>query len=153
LNGSSRIGQRLLSLHRDRSLFLVALVAAVLMACGPDSNGGSSGTSSARPATSAQLTILSPAPNEVTSPDVNVTLDLQDGEVVSRTSGEPSSTEGHIHLSVDGKIVSMAYGLSQAVHLEPGVHTVQAEFVAVDHLPFANRVVAAVVFTVEEAGS
>ena len=32
--------------------------------------------------------------------------------------------------------------------LSPGVHTVEAEFVASDHLPFANRVVAAVTFSV-----
>ena len=51
-------------------------------------------------------------------------------------------------MSVDGKLVTMTYGLSQQLHLTPGTHTVQAEFVASDHRPFANRVVAAVVFQV-----
>jgi hypothetical protein len=30
--------------------------------------------------------------------------------------------------------------------VKPGQHTVQAEFVATDHQPFSNRVLAAVVF-------
>ncbi len=57
--------------------------------------------------------------------------------------------KGHIHLTVDGRLYSMTDSLTQEVRaLTPGVHTVQAEFVAADHLPFANRVVAAVAFRV-----
>jgi hypothetical protein len=32
--------------------------------------------------------------------------------------------------------------------LQPGPHTLQAEFVATDHLPFANRPNTTIVFTV-----
>ena len=44
----------------------------------------------------------------------------------------------------------MFYGVVQKIpNLKPGKHTIQAEFVASDHLPFSNRVVAAVTFEVK----
>jgi hypothetical protein len=44
----------------------------------------------------------------------------------------------------------MAYSTTQELKgLTPGPHSVQVEFVAIDHLPFRNRVVAAVLFTVK----
>ena len=50
---------------------------------------------------------------------------------------------------VDGTLVAMPLRLTEQLpKLSPGSHTVQAEFVASDHLPFANRVVAAVTFSV-----
>ena len=53
-------------------------------------------------------------------------------------------------MSVDGKLVSMAYGTSQDVNgLTPGQHNLRAEFVATDHLPFKNPIVTAVLFTVQ----
>jgi hypothetical protein len=43
----------------------------------------------------------------------------------------------------------MAYGLAPLVNgLTPGPHTLQSEFVANDHQPFGNRVIAAVLFKV-----
>jgi hypothetical protein len=57
--------------------------------------------------------------------------------------------EGHIHLSLDGQLVAMPSQLTDPLPLlRAGSHTVEAEFVASDHLPFADRVVAAVTFTV-----
>lgn len=44
----------------------------------------------------------------------------------------------------------MAYGDTQTLKgLTPGQHSVQVDFVAVDHVPFKNRVTAAVLFTVK----
>ena len=66
----------------------------------------------------------------------------------ARIGGELRPDRGHIHLTVDGTLVAMPYGLTQRVpRLAPGPHTIQAEFVASDHVAFANRVVAAVSFT------
>ncbi len=134
-----------------RHLLAVVLLAglALLAACAPDSQASSNSTVTVRPRTSAHLQIESPTPNQTTGTAVDLKLALTGATVVSpsEVSGiDP--TEGHIHVSVDGKLVSMTYGLSQQLHLTPGTHTVQAEFVASDHRPFANRVVAAVVFQV-----
>src|SRR5215210_2809281 len=111
--------------------------------------GGSSQPAAARPSTTARLQIVQPTPNQQTGPDVNLKLDLIGAQVVDRTSGALSPDEGHIHVTVDGKLVSMAFGTEQPLTgLAPGRHSVQAEFVAVDHAPFKNRVVAATLFTV-----
>ena len=105
---------------------------------------------SARPSTTARLQTLQPVPNEVTGPDLTVKLNLIGAWVVKASSGKLRPNEGHIHLSVDGRLVSMAYGETQPLHgLRPGAHSLQAEFVATDHQPFANRVVAAVLFNVK----
>lgn len=133
--------------HRmPRLLALGILVAALvtLAAC-----GSSSKPAAARPTTTARLQIVSPAANEVTGPNVDLKLDLIGARIVPQTTGPLSPSEGHIHVSVDGKLVSMAYGTEQPLTgLTPGSHMVQAEFVATDHAAFKNRVVAAALFTV-----
>src|SRR4051812_38690262 len=139
-------------MKRLRPFTSLVLLAVLLAACG--SSGGSSGssptTAASRPATTAKLEIQQPTANEVTGPDITVVLEVIGGTVVSRTTGKLSPTEGHIHVSIDGKLVTMAYGTTQDLHdLTPGTHTLQAEFVALDHAPFRNRAVAQVLFTVK----
>jgi hypothetical protein len=103
-----------------------------------------------RPSTSATLEILSPRPGEVLRGDpapVPVEMRVEGGKVVARTSLHLIPNEGHIHLYLDGSLVSMT-GLEAVVAAEPGRHTLRAEFVAVDHGPFRPRVVATVTFRV-----
>ena len=58
--------------------------------------------------------------------------------------------EGHVHIALDGAVVAMAYGDAQTLKgLTPGQHSLQVDFVAVDHVPFRNRVTAAVLFSVK----
>jgi hypothetical protein len=119
-----------------------AVVALLLTACGSGSSG------SKRPTTTARLAIVQPTSAEVTGADITLQMSLTGATVVppTQTTGLRGD-QGHIHVSLDGKLISMAYGLTQPVTgLTPGTHTIQAEFVASDHLPFANRVTAAVVF-------
>ena len=104
-----------------------------------------------RPITSATLQIVAPAPNAVTGHSVELELRLTRAELVPATQvgGKIRPDRGHVHVSVDGVLVAMPAALEQPIpDLASGLHTIQAEFVAADHLPFANRVVAAVTFRV-----
>jgi hypothetical protein len=127
--------------------FVLSVLAALsLAACGD----ASSSTTTTRPHTDAKLLILSPTPNEVTGPNVPVQFQVQGATVSPPQKNNLVSNEGHIHVSVDGRLVVMSYGTStELTGLNPGLHTLQAEFVANDHLPFADRVLAVVLFTVK----
>ena len=131
------------------AILVSLLVGALSIACAPDSSTSST-SATTRPTTPASLAIVSPEPGASTGTTILLRLRLTGATVVapSQVTGiDP--TEGHIHVSVDGKLVSMAYGLTQTVRdLRPGQHTVLASFVASDHRPFANAVVATVVFVV-----
>jgi hypothetical protein len=123
-------------------------------ACGSGSSptSGPATSAPARPSTAATLEILTPGPNEHTAQTVDVDLRLEHAHLVPGTQvgGLLRSDRGHIHLSVDGQLVAMPLRLRDRLpRLAPGSHTLQAEFVASDHLPFANRVVAAVTFDVK----
>jgi hypothetical protein len=95
------------------------------------------------------LAIVDPA-NEATVPagSLTVRLDLQGARIVDAATTALRPDEGHVHLSLDGKLVSMAYGLEQQVEVAPGVHRLVAEFVAGDHAPFEPRVVVTRTFAV-----
>lgn len=109
-----------------------------------------------RPSTTARLEIVQPGPNQILGPDFELDINLIGAKVVPEnvSGGTLKPDEGHIHVSLDGKLVNMTYGTSQEMKdVPPGPHTVQAEFVAADHAPFQNRVVAAVAFEVAPTGS
>jgi len=105
-----------------------------------------------RPATDARLQIAAPAPGAVTGRSVLLRFELSRARLVppAQVGGAIRADRGHVHVLVDGQLVGMPYALADRLPpLRPGVHTVEAEFVASDHLPFSNRVVAAVTFDVK----
>jgi hypothetical protein len=135
---------------------LAVLGAAMMVAgaaCGSTAASQSSpAPAPPRPSTHATLAISSPAPNAVTGPDVRVVMRLDGGHLVppSQVGGRLFPDRGHIHVSVDGVLVAMPLQLVDPLPaLSRGTHTVEVEFVASDHLPFENRVVAAVTFRVK----
>jgi hypothetical protein len=129
----------------------VLAVAVTLTGCG----GASSSTSTkSHPDSPVRIQITQPTPNQVTPPDTTLVVNLIGGKVVPATqttvTGNLPTDEGHIHVSLDGTLVNMAYSTTQDLKgLKPGQHTLTAEFVAVDHLPFKNRPTAAVIFMVQ----
>jgi hypothetical protein len=134
---------------------LAVLGAVVLLAgtsCSASTSDAQASTTTApRPSTHATLAISSPAPNAVTGRRVDVVMRLAHARLVPPTQvgGTLYGDRGHIHVSVDGQLVAMPLVLDDPLPaLSPGVHTVEVEFVASDHLPFENRVVAAVTFRV-----
>jgi hypothetical protein len=80
---------------------------------------------------------------------IPVELRLEGAKVVLFSSLHLVPNEGHIHLYLDGSLVSSMSDLDARVTASPGHHELRAEFVAVDHGPFDPRVVATVAFSVQ----
>jgi hypothetical protein len=129
-------------------MLVVAAVAVPPALFPPDSQ-----LAGPRPASTATLSFDRPeVGTSVGDGRLQVVLDLRGGTIVDGTSTDLASDAGHIHLTVDGRLVSMTYGVVQVVDvrsLPPGEHHLRAEFVAADHAPFSPRVVAVVSFRTE----
>ena len=138
---------------------VAALIGVGLLtgACGGSREGDYEPTSSApsvaveRPTSTGVLAIASPTNGQrVRGDSVELEVDLQGATIVDQTSTDLRPDEGHLHVMLDGQLVSMTSGTSQVLgDLEPGDHLVQVEFVATDHAPFDPRVLAAVTFEVK----
>jgi hypothetical protein len=155
--GRSRLkGTGFPRLPRSAAWAVIAVAACVLVASaivprallGPNATPA---TSSARIASTATLAFRRPPSGAtVSGPELEVVLDLEGGRVIDQTTAAITPDTGHIHLSVDGTLVSMTYGTEQLLDLTPyqaGRHTLTAEFVAADHAPFSPPVLATETFT------
>ena len=142
--------------HRTR-IAGAALISLSLLAsaCG---SGGSAGdspspppTAEPRPSSTATLSILSPENGSVVrGPTVHLRLSLQGAHIVKQTSTDLSPDEGHVHVLLDGTLISMNYSLSDRIpNVGPGPHRIEVEFVATDHVPFDPRVTAVSSFQVK----
>ena len=137
-------------------LKLSLVIALLLSACGGGGSGDggsptSSPTPSPRPSSPAKLAIVSPTNGEVFhSGTVPVKITLEGARIVKPVTTHITPTKGHVHLLLDGKIVSMNYALDDELHdVKPGSHVLQVEFVASDHRPFDPRVIQAATFVVK----
>jgi hypothetical protein len=132
----------------------VLLLAAGLAGCGGDGGADASptsGTLGPRPSSPAKLAIVSPR-NGATVPAAGAPLQVSLGEakIVNITSRNIKPDEGHIHVLVDERLVSMDYQLKGKLpRLDAGTHVVKVEFVAADHLPFDPRVLSQAAFVVK----
>lgn len=126
---------------------LAALVGAVVV---PSLIWPDAPTSGARPSSSAQIAFGEPSFGEIVTGDhLAVSVRVEDGSLVQGTSTSLSPDTGHLHLFLDGELLSMTSAGEQIVdvgELEPGPHRLRAEFVAADHASFDPRVVTAVTF-------
>jgi hypothetical protein len=106
--------------------------------------------SSLRPRSTATLSIERPTPGEVERGNtMRVVLDLEGGRITPLTTTRLTPSTGHIHVYVDGRLLSMTTttdGVVDISGLADGRHTLQAEFVAADHGPFRPPVDASVTF-------
>ena len=141
-------------------LVLIAALAVAISGCSFPFIGSSptpSPSSTPRPRSTATLAIVRPQPNTiVTATSLHVEFQLTGGRIVAVTSKDLTPDTGHIHLSIDGRLISMNYQLSQDVSMQPfaaGPHIVQGEFVAVDHAPFNPRVITKVIIEYQPPGS
>ena len=77
--------------------------------------------SGARPASTATLAIVEPPSGQVVpskDAQLDVVMTLDGGHIVDTASTTLTPDTGHIHLSLDGTLVSMTYGLVQLVESE-----------------------------------
>jgi hypothetical protein len=142
------------------ALALAALVLAGCSSGGSSSSGGqsSSGQASAttagntadRPASTGKLAIEAPRNGQVVKgSNLTLKVDLTGAKVVPATTTKIVPNQGHLHVTLDGKLISMNYGLSEKLpKMSLGTHLVQVEFVASDHLPFDPRVITQAAFQV-----
>jgi hypothetical protein len=140
------------SLKGSRSWCAVAFIALVAVGCsGSSASDSTSPTVLARPSSPAKVTIAAPTNGEVIHGNsVHVAIELADAKVVRATTTNIVPDEGHLHLSLDDRLVSMNFRLdSEISKVKPGLHILQVEFVASDHLPFDPRVIAQVTFEVK----
>lgn len=127
-----------------------AILPLLLAACGgtATSKGAAQSSPTSRPSSPAKVKIVQPTNGEVVKGSrVQVKLSLEHARIVVPTTAAVDPTKGHIHLYLDGRIVSMNYKLEDTLgHVKPGPHTLKAEFVASDHLPFDPPVFDTVAF-------
>jgi hypothetical protein len=140
------------SIGRGAAAIALILVTSACASGGPAADGSPSPPSaSPRPSSTAELGIVAPKNGAtVEGPNVKLRISLQGGKIVKQTSTDLSPDRGHIHVLLDGKLISMTYGLEQRIpDLSPGPHRVEVEFVATDHAPFDPRVIAVTSFQVK----
>src|SRR6476469_6074925 len=89
----------------------LATLALAMAACGGGSPAAPTTTpAKSRPSSTAQVTLVTPTQGEVfTTPTVPVKVTLTGAKIVATTSTNLEPDEGHLHLSLDNKIVSMNY--------------------------------------------
>lgn len=126
-------------------LIVAVLIALVGTACG---GGEKAQTSSVpRPKSTATVKVVSPVAGDVLDAGkVNVKLDLQGGRILKKASRNLTPDSGHLHLFLDGDVVSQTFKLSQSVTVKPGRHLLMVEFVAADHGSFDPRVLESITF-------
>jgi Family of unknown function (DUF6130) len=129
----------------------IAVIALVATACSSGASSAVSPSVLARPSSTGTLTIVSPTDGQVVhGTSVRVRTKLTGARVVAASTTNIVPDEGHLHITLDGEIVAMNFGLSdELTGLTPGIHTLQVEFVASDHLPFDPRVIQQVTFEVK----
>ena len=109
-------------------------------------------TETTRPSSTATVSIESPEPGQVFRGNparVPVRIRLEGGKIVPFTSTNLVENTGHIHVFLDGSLIAMTTTLQRTIDVLPGTHTLTAEFVAVDHVPWNPRVRTSVRFEVE----
>jgi hypothetical protein len=129
--------------HLRAAAIVAAIVAMFAAACSKGSAAPGTPTTTAagpRPSSTGRVTIIEPKDGQVVrGSTVTVRVRLTGATIVPATTTHIVPDQGHLHLMVDGQIVSMNFSTKAALPVKPGTHTLVVEFVASDHGPFNPR--------------
>lgn len=89
-----------------------------------------------RPATAARLDVLAPLDGATFSGRVPVRVRVVGGRLSPPAALANQPNEGHLHIAVDGQLISMVGTESQDIPVPPGEHRIRLELVANDHIAF-----------------
>lgn len=122
------------------------MVGLALTACSGSAEGARSvpapsASHAHRVASPVRIAIVAPASNEVIpGSTLHVTLTVSGGTISQGSAAPVSPTVGHLHLYLDGRLISMSYTTSTDLPVDPGsVNSLYAEWVASDHRSFTPR--------------
>ena len=131
---------------------IVAVAAAIVVSASACGGGDEAATPRpvSRPSSTATLEIVQPEAGAVVDgPTVHVVVRLTGGEIVPQATRDLAPNTGHVHLRLNGRLVSHTFGTEQELtDVAPGEYRLEAEFVAADHAPFNPRVITLTTFTV-----
>lgn len=133
--------------------FPAVVLALLLSACPGDDPSGSSTTTPTptpmRPRSTATVMIVEPELGAVVPAGrLTVRVRLTGGRILEEASRTLRPDTGHIHLKLDGKVVTQLAGLTYEIeNVAAGTHSLEAEFAAADHFPFDPPVKWTVQFT------
>ena len=138
-------------IRRTLAIALGAMAVIAAACAGGGGGGGGSPTPSVRPNSPATIRIVEPTNGAVIhGSTVHLVVAVHGARIVKPTTTHIVPTQGHIHVYLDARLISMNYGLTQTVPgVTRGAHVLQVEFVASDHLPWNPRIREAVSFTVK----
>jgi Family of unknown function (DUF6130) len=147
------VGRRITAVAPAAAVALAFVASACSGSAGgasPTPAGAAVATAAPRPSSTAKLSISVPKDGESFSTStVQLRVSLKDARLVPATSTDLRPDEGHLHVILDDRLVTMTSGLSENIRgVRPGDHLLRVEFVANDHGPFNPRVIDQVAFRV-----
>lgn len=140
--------------HPSRAgIIALSALAAVAVSCSSGSSARPADTSNStpgRPSSTGVVKIIRPSDGtDLTGPTIQLRVALTGARIIKPTTTNLKPDEGHLHVLLDGRLISMTLGVVQEIPNVPsGLHVVRVEFVASDHIPFNPRVVDSVSFKV-----
>src|SRR5688500_14386884 len=122
------------------ALFITGAILVVLGLLIPRLQGG----------TDAEVAFASPQDGATVPANepLEIEIDLEGGELAASNS----SSGGHLHIFVDGSVISMPATTTAEVTLEPGEHELRVEYVDIQHAAYDPPVQATISVTAEKGG-
>lgn len=99
--------------------------------------------------TDATISFVSPTDGATVPAEQPITIevDLEGGDLATSAS----DSGGHLHIYVDGSVISMPSSLTTEVTLEPGDHELKVEYVDLEHASFDPAVEETITVTAEKS--